>query len=122
MAKKGLKFFDSDLHIVEPADLWQRYTDKDYRATAPRGLADLKWDIRVEVDGQVFPRLWPTDPQVAKKDQAMVGAKYKDEIAAGFSAKAQVGAMRKEGIDTSVLFPSRGLWANAVDGMEPKRS
>ena len=25
MAKAGFKVFDSDMHVMEPADLWQRY-------------------------------------------------------------------------------------------------
>jgi hypothetical protein len=27
MAKNGFKVFDSDMHIVEPADLWERYIE-----------------------------------------------------------------------------------------------
>ncbi len=28
MANHGFKVLDSDMHILEPADLWQRYIDK----------------------------------------------------------------------------------------------
>ena len=28
MARDGYKIIDSDMHIMEPPDLWQRYTDK----------------------------------------------------------------------------------------------
>jgi uncharacterized protein len=38
MAKHGFKVFDSDMHIVEPADLWQRYIDPAYKDRAPIGL------------------------------------------------------------------------------------
>ena len=27
MAKNGFKVFDSDMHIMEPPDLWERYID-----------------------------------------------------------------------------------------------
>ena len=30
---------DSDLHVMEPADLWERYIDPAYAHAAPRGLS-----------------------------------------------------------------------------------
>ena len=38
MAKNGFKILDSDMHIMEPADLWERYIEKKYRSRAPRGI------------------------------------------------------------------------------------
>jgi len=32
MAKNGFKIFDSDMHIMEPPDLWERYIDPEFRA------------------------------------------------------------------------------------------
>src|SRR5271156_6044019 len=36
MAREGYLILDSDLHMMEPDDLWARYLDEPYRATAPR--------------------------------------------------------------------------------------
>ena len=30
---------DSDLHVMEPPDLWERYIDPAYAHAAPRGLS-----------------------------------------------------------------------------------
>ena len=38
MAKNGFKIFDSDMHIMEPPDLWERYIDDKYKSRAPRGI------------------------------------------------------------------------------------
>ena len=38
MAQDGLKVMDSGMHIVEPADLWERYIDPAFKDRAPRGL------------------------------------------------------------------------------------
>ena len=38
MAKNGFKILDSDMHIMEPPDLWERYIDDKYKARAPRGV------------------------------------------------------------------------------------
>ena len=37
MAKGGFSIFDSDMHIMEPRDLWERYIDPEYKSMAPRG-------------------------------------------------------------------------------------
>src|SRR5581483_982756 len=38
MAKNGFKIIDSDMHVMEPPDLWEKYIDKKYRDRAPRGV------------------------------------------------------------------------------------
>ena len=38
MAKDGFRVMDSDMHVFEPADLWQRYIDPAYVERAPVGL------------------------------------------------------------------------------------
>ena len=39
MSSNGLKFMDSDMHVIEPVDLWERYIDPAYKERAPVGLA-----------------------------------------------------------------------------------
>ena len=38
MAKAGFKVFDSDMHVMEPADLWQRFIEPEFQPFAPVGL------------------------------------------------------------------------------------
>src|SRR6187401_1444072 len=38
MAKGGFKVFDSDMHIMEPPDLWLRYIADEFKEIAPRGI------------------------------------------------------------------------------------
>ena len=35
MARQGYLILDSDLHMMEPDDLWARYLDEPYRGNAP---------------------------------------------------------------------------------------
>jgi hypothetical protein len=39
MARNGFKVMDSDMHLTEPADLWQRYIDPAFKEIAPIGLS-----------------------------------------------------------------------------------
>ena len=33
----GFRAVDADMHVLEPADLWDRYIDPAYRDRAPKG-------------------------------------------------------------------------------------
>ncbi len=42
MAKAGFKVFDSDMHVMEPPDLWQRYIEPEFKEYAPKGITSKK--------------------------------------------------------------------------------
>jgi NAD(P)-dependent dehydrogenase (short-subunit alcohol dehydrogenase family) len=119
MAKNGFKVLGSDMHIVEPADLWERYIDPAYKAQAPRGLRRHPRDLAVQVAGHTFPpanrsythALTPIMPQ--QQDV------YAAAEARHWDSTSQVIAMDAEGIDLAVLFPSRGLFTLGTNDLEP---
>ena len=45
---------DSDMHVLEPADLWQRYIADEFKHAAPVGMTELKRDLRVKIKSQVL--------------------------------------------------------------------
>src|SRR5204862_51248 len=51
MARDGYLIMDSDLHMMEPDDLWARYLDEPYRQNPPRlfGAHQAKRGARVAV-------------------------------------------------------------------------
>ena len=69
MARDGYLIMDSDLHMMEPDDLWARYLDEPYRQNPPRffgahqaKLADSKDDkgnadniMGMEIQGLAIP-------------------------------------------------------------------
>lgn len=127
----GWPVADSDMHVMEPADLWQRYIDPAWAHAAPVGLSEIERDMRVRVKNAVLLRLGrvtartPGRPWNAGQDAAFAHAEARD-----WDAKSQVMAMDMEGIDSTVLFPSRGLFVLALqsaehvgpDGMDPALS
>ena len=44
MAKRGFRIMDSDMHIIEPPDLWQRYIAPEFRDGAPVGQTSFPRD------------------------------------------------------------------------------
>jgi uncharacterized protein len=125
MTKDGMKVLDSDMHLMEPVDLWERYIDARYKGDAPRGLtSDNVRDLRLaHPDG----RYWGLPANHNRNSEQHRGhnfAKnqviYRSHAERGWSAEVQLEAMDTEGIDVAVLYPTRGLQALSEPRMEPK--
>src|SRR5436190_1960330 len=110
MAKHGFKVFDSDMHIMEPPDLWERYLGRGFTSAAPPGrTSDNVRDL-----GLIFPggegnvnrtAATPHRCHNFEKNQRI----YRDHSERGWTGEVQLEAMDVEGIDIAVLFPTRGL-------------
>jgi predicted TIM-barrel fold metal-dependent hydrolase len=116
----GLRAADSDMHVMEPPDLWQRYIDPAYRHAAPVGLMEIPRDMRVKVKSHVLLRLGPVRPMASGKGpwSSEQEAIHADAERSGWDAKSQLHAMDREGLDRAVLFPSRGLFVLGLDAPE----
>ena len=123
MAKNGYRILDSDMHIMEPPDLWETYLEPEFRPRAPRGVtSENVRDLRmVHPDG----RLWGlpevhagnvTQGHNFKKNQGIYGT----HAERGWTPEVQLEAMDIEGIDVAVLYPTRGLQALSEANMEPR--
>src|SRR5689334_23624225 len=114
--KDGYRVFDSDMHVLEPADLWERYIDPAFRHRAPRGTTRTPMDVGVTVDGR---DAFTLSAQIARVSFQGGLARFADDIARGFDARAQLTAMDREGIDVTVLYPSRGLFVHSISDLDP---
>ncbi|HYH98145.1 amidohydrolase family protein [Hyalangium sp.] len=146
MARAGYKVFDSDMHCVEPPDLWERYIDPQYRARAPRSseFAFRNAVVYMELEQRLMPWFDPRGPEgrplpavlpapqlraavrqameqrpEARSLEAFQQARFGDFSRRGWSADTQLEAMDVEGVDVTVVFPTSGLLALAVDELEP---
>src|SRR5713226_610007 len=119
MAKKGFRILDSDMHIMEPPDLWQRYIDPQFRDIAPQGMTSSNVsDLRTVLPSLESP---PTRQNITgghnyERNQAL----YANHAERGWTPDCQLEAMDAEGIDVAVLFPSRGLSVLTFSDMEPR--
>jgi len=130
MTPSGWKVADSDMHVMEPPDLWQRYIDPAWRHVAPVGLTELRRDMRVKVKSHVLLRIGPARPLT--NGAGLAWSSEQDRLFAraeerGWDPLSQKEAMDAEGLDLAVLFPSRGLFVLGLDspqvvgldGLEP---
>ncbi len=125
MNKHSWPIMDCDLHLMEPADLYEKYLEPAYRDRAPTrgdrnatGLGNL-WFI----DGEPYPAL--RTPQLSRRYDELWRKKRRspEHMAAAkrkFDARATLDAMDIEGINEAALYRSSGgLLPIAVDGLEP---
>ena len=121
MARSGFKVMDSDMHVIEPIDLWQTYMDPAFRDRAPKGVTRFQGDMMMEVSGKNVPYWMPSKRYFDWQKQTAEDqdAAYKYSYERNWNSATQVRAMDIEGLDVAFLYPSRGLYTLAVDGMEP---
>lgn len=121
MARHGFKIMDSDMHVIEPANLWQTYMDSEFLDRAPKGLSRFQGDMMMEVTGKNVP-YWTTSPNYHDWQQHVAAEQdetYRYSYERDWNSATQVRAMDMEGLDIAFLYPSRGLYTLAVDGMDP---
>jgi uncharacterized protein len=123
---------DSDGHVLEPADLWERYMDPKYRDICPKLLTtdDGSEYFRLEGDRVADWRKTKTGTEQKVVGMGASGAfgtreKTKEEVAGlgqlayseghkgGFDPHYRIKDMDKEGIDAAFLYPTLGLFLGA---------
>jgi len=120
MARNGFRVLDSDIHIVEPPDLWERYIDAPFKHQAPRGFAEHVLDLRLEIQGKRLPDGVAYQGRPRGRGAERDRERFRTFHERGWSPEVQLEAMDAEGIDVGVVYPTRGLYAQAIDGTEPK--
>src|SRR5438876_9435108 len=55
MARDGFLILDSDLHMMEPDDLWARYLEGPYRASLPRFFGGQQQKLSDSPEDKVTP-------------------------------------------------------------------
>ena len=122
MIANGWRTADSDMHVMEPPDLWQRYIDPAFLDAAPVGLDEIRRDMRVLVKDHVLSI--STRERVRTPWSTGIGWRphqddaYSHAEQRGWDAPSQLEAMDAEGLDAAVLFPSRGLFVLGLDTVE----
>jgi uncharacterized protein len=137
--KDNLRFVDSDMHVMEPPDLFERYLDPKYRdrvtvklgasGRPTRGAAGLILiDGQPTSDNDLQQYRKPRSAAKTKVISPLAGSRLQETdrldfaIARDYDAEAQVMGMAMEGVDIAVLYPTMGLGLLARNGIEPRLS
>src|SRR5205823_1822791 len=66
MARERFAVADSDMHVIEPADLWINYIEPQFKARAPVGLTEVPRDVAIEWEGKRIPNRTPLSRQMLR--------------------------------------------------------
>ena len=114
--KNGLRAFDSDMHVYDPAFLYEKYMNPKWGDRIPRGQRSGKHGrVEFQLGGGTKLRAI-TD--VIDHGQKQVADRYDFAVERDYDAVSQVQAMDKEGLDVAVLFRTSPLHCD--DSFEPE--
>jgi len=126
--KNGFKVLDSDLHTMEPDDLWEKYLDEPFRRFAPRfvrGEANAPNQPVIRIGdleiGEMARR--PRTAVVGKDLHRRAFARHPHHevaFARGYDPETHLVAMDIEGIDVAVLYGTRGRQVLMHDDLDPQ--
>src|SRR5581483_6909523 len=114
--KNGLRCFDSDMHVYDAADLYEKHMNPKWGERIPRGRRDGRHG-RVEFKlggGETLRGI----TEVIDHGQKQVADRYDFAVARGYDPVSQLEAMDREGLDVAVLFRTSPLHCDET--LEPE--
>lgn len=115
--KNGLRAFDSDMHVYDPAFLYEKYMNPKWGDRIPRGQRNGKHGrVEFKLGGGKETLRAITD--VIDHGQKQVADRYDFAVARDYDAVSQIEAMDREGLDMAVLFRTSPLHCDET--LEPE--
>ena len=114
---KDFEVFDSDSHVVEPREVWEKYLDPEYRVLGKNALwrEEGRFDSYLKINGQVFrdegnpniPRHAIWKPGMTWDDVGDLDPDTRHPMTEGASdPQARLRDMDAMGIDRALLYPT----------------
>jgi uncharacterized protein len=138
MAREGYLILDSDLHMMEPDDLWARYLDEPHRANPPRffggqqrqlaqsaedkGNADVIMGMEVQglaILAHATAQGATASTRELRRRSRARHPHFNVARARGFDPGSTLTAMDIEGIDAAVMYGTRGRQILCHDDLPP---
>ena len=106
--KNGFRACDSDMHVYDAANLYEKYMNPKWGERIPRGQRNGKHG-RVEFKLSSGRETLRAITDVIDHGQKQVAERYDFAVARDYDAVSQVEAMDREGLDVAVLFRTSPL-------------
>jgi predicted TIM-barrel fold metal-dependent hydrolase len=121
------RFIDSDAHILEPNDIWERYLERKFRSEMPTiytgfyerdakgNPTELGFYNDVSAAGCNMPVGFHGQPTIMPG----LGEAYDEYVQRGFPPDVYRDAMERVGIDYMVVYPTAGLFVCNAPRLSP---
>ena len=127
MAKNGFRVLDSDLHTMEPDDLWGKYLEEPFKRFAPvftRREVNAPNQPTIQVGDLTLGEMTirpKTAAAGADLHRRAVARHPHNAVAASrsYDAVSHLQAMDIEGIDVAVIYGTRGRQVLMHDDLDP---
>ena len=116
MARNGYQVFDSDMHVYDAQNLYEKYMNPKWGDRIPVGKARTKHG-RIEFSLGNGKVLRPRE-KLLEHGEDNVADRYGYALEHGYDAPSQVVAMDNEGLDVAVMFRTSPLHCD--DSFEPE--
>jgi hypothetical protein len=114
---KKITVFDSDSHVVEPPELWEKYLDPAYRVLGKQALwrHDGETNSYLKINGEVvrdtmnpsLPRHAIWRPGMSWDDVGALNAKTRHPMNEGaWNPRVRLADMDRMGVDQAFLYPT----------------
>ena len=117
MAKQGFRVMDSDLHVIEPQDLWTNYLDPKFRGRIET-LPFSDGQMRAHVDGKVLPP-YAGRPERDRAWSFRTRSPAWQRISRRHAAEGRARGDGCRGHRRGILFRTWATHAINIDGLEP---
>lgn len=119
--KQGYKVMDSDLHVIEDGQVYERFMPQEWRERAPKylGLSPTRFP-HWEVEGRLIPP-WARSPEVYGPQAALdapTESLYAPIRERGYDAASTLAAMDAEGIDEAVVLRTFAHMIVSLDDLD----
>lgn len=128
--RDGMPVLDSDIHVIEPRDLWATYLDAEFRDCAPQA-PEAQTTAWMTIGGHAIPagadtparqralELRYASPTILERF-AERGSDELHELVHGTTPDGMLRAMVVEGVDVAVVFRTQAAHVIAFDDQDPR--
>ena len=120
--KDGFRVIDSDLHVIEAGDVYEKYFDEKYRDQRPKYLGWSPTNFpHWQVHDQLIPPWARSDDVIGPQKflDAPTEDIYRSVRERKYEASATLEAMDAEGIDIGVVYRTFAHMVVSIDDLEP---
>lgn len=100
---------DSDTHINEPMEAFEKFLEEPYRSRRPIIVKDTYGLTRIILEGRLYP-----EPRLKQAHKKVEGPKMGGVQPGAQDPLARIGDLDLEGIQVQVIFGSMGLGLSAL--------
>lgn len=120
--KNNFRVMDSDLHVIESGEVYEKYLDEKYRDKMPKYLGRSRTSLpHWDVQGQMIPP-WAMAESVVGPQKYLIASNenlYKSMRERSYDAISTLEAMDVEGIDKGVMYRTFAHMVVSIDDLEP---